>query len=108
MIKINPYIYSAHCIAHRLSLACESAEKQVEFCIYAKLLLKKIHSFFSNSSKRVQVLYTYQETYNKPLLKIPKIFDIQWLSLYEAINNICISIEPLLDTFFHIIYESKN
>ncbi|CAG8836298.1 24645_t:CDS:1, partial [Racocetra persica] len=106
--KVNPYIYSTHCIAHRLSLACESAEKQVEFCIYAKSMLKKIHVFFSNSSKRIQILSTYQETLNNPQLKILKIFDVRWLSLYEAVNNICFSIEPLLDTLLHTISESKN
>ncbi|CAG8808762.1 6033_t:CDS:2, partial [Dentiscutata erythropus] len=75
----------------------------VEFCIYAKSVLKKIYAFFSNSSKRIQTLSTYQETLNNPQLKILKIFDVRWLSLYEAVNNICFSIEPLLDTFLHTI-----
>ncbi|CAG8662431.1 5094_t:CDS:2, partial [Dentiscutata heterogama] len=84
MIQINPYIFTTHCIAYKLALACEAAEKQV------------------------QTLSKYQEVLNMPILKIKKIFDICWLSFYEAINNFCLSIEPLLDTFLHTMIESKN
>ncbi|CAG8833517.1 17568_t:CDS:2, partial [Racocetra persica] len=108
MAQINPYIFTTHCIAHRLSLACEFAEKQVELCQYSKSLLKKVYAFFNHSNKRVQLLVKHQEILNKPILKIPKIFDIRWLSLYEAVNNFCCSIEPLLDTLLYVMTESKN
>ena len=66
----NPYLFTMHCIAHRLALACNSAEKQVPFCKYVEDIMKSIYSFFSSSSKRQEILRQYQSILDHPILKI--------------------------------------
>src|SRR5205085_8977676 len=85
-----------------LALACNSTQKQVAFCKYIETLIKETYNFFSNSEKRVDTLKQFQLVLDHPILKIKNIFDIRWLSWYEAVKNLCISIELLLDTFIEI------
>ncbi|GES83200.1 zinc finger protein 862-like [Rhizophagus clarus] len=98
----NPYLFVSHCIAHRLALACNSAQKQVAFCKYIETLIKETYHFFSNSEKRVETLRNFQSILDHPTLKIKNIFEIRWLSWYEAVKSICVSIGPLLDTILEI------
>nr|CAG8472894.1 2529_t:CDS:2 [Entrophospora candida] len=42
----------------------------------------------------------YQNFLDHPLLKVKQIYDIHWLSWYDAVKSICLSVEPLLDTIF--------
>ena len=39
----NPYLFVSHCIAHRLALACNSAQKRVTFCKYIENLIKETY-----------------------------------------------------------------
>jgi hypothetical protein len=84
----NKCLFITHCIAHRLALACNSAEKQVSFCKHIEFIMKLIYSFFSNYSKRIDTLHKYQEILNHPILKIKQIYEIRWLSWYEAVKNL--------------------
>ena len=106
--KNNPYLFITHCIAHRLSLASENAYRQVDFCKKAEQIMKRCYKFFSKSSKRIDTLHGYQEFLNKPEIKICKIFDIRWLSSFEAVKNLCITLEPLLDTLVSTAAEITN
>ena len=90
------------------TLACNSAEKQVSFCKHVKFIIKSIYNFFSNSSKRIDTLHKYQEILDHPILKIKQIYEIRWLSWYEAVKNLCLSIEPLMDTLLEIITITTN
>ena len=76
----NKCLFITHCIAHRLALACNSAEKQVAFCKYVENIMKLVYNFFSNSSKRIDILHKYQEILEHPILKIKQIYEIRWLS----------------------------
>ncbi|CAG8738034.1 9848_t:CDS:2 [Rhizophagus irregularis] len=40
--EINECLFITHCIAHRLALACNSAEKKVDFCKHAEHVISKI------------------------------------------------------------------
>jgi hypothetical protein len=104
----NKCLFITHCIAHRLALACNSAEKQVSFCKHVEYIMKSIYSFFSNSSKRIDILHKYQEILEHPILKIKQIYEIRWLSWYEAVRNLCLSIEPLMDTLLETITTTTN
>ncbi|RGB24696.1 hypothetical protein C1646_772730 [Rhizophagus diaphanus] len=44
----NKCLFIIHCIAHRLALACNSAEKQVPFCKHVELIMKSVYNFFYN------------------------------------------------------------
>ncbi|CAG8579130.1 15652_t:CDS:1 [Funneliformis caledonium] len=98
----NPYLFVSHCITHRLALACNSAQKKMVFCKYIETLIKETYNFFSNAKKRVDTLRQFQSVLDYLILKIKNIFEIRWLSWYEAVKSICISIKPLLDTFLEI------
>ncbi len=104
----NECLFITHCIAHRLALACNSAEKKVAFCKNVEYTIKSIYSFFSNSSKRVDILHRYQEILEHPILKIKQIYEVRWLSWYEAVKNLCLSIEALMDTLLEAITTTTN
>ena len=72
----NECLFITHCIAHRLALACNSAEKKVDFCKNVEYIIKSVYSFFSNSSKRVDTLHKYQEILDHPILKIKQIYEV--------------------------------
>ena len=104
----NECLFITHCIAHRLALACNSAEKKVDFCKYAKYIIKSVYNFFSNSSKKIDTLHKYQEILEHPILKIKQIYEVRWLSWYKAIKNLCLSIEPLMDILLDTITTTTN
>ena len=104
----NPYLFTTHCIAHRLALACNSAEKQVFFCKHVENIMKSVYSFFSSSSKRQETLRQYQTVLDHPILKIQQIHEIRWLSWYEAVKNLCLTIEPLMDTLLEMSVTSNR
>ncbi|CAB4378588.1 unnamed protein product [Rhizophagus irregularis] len=91
-----------------LALACNSAEKKVDFCKYAEHVIRSVYTFFSNSTKRIDILHKYQEILEHPILKIKQIYEVRWLSWYEAIKNLCLSIEPLMDTLLETITSTPN
>ena len=104
-------MFITHCIAHRLVLACNSAEKKVAFCKnveYTNNTIKSIYSFFSNSSKRVDILHRYQEILEHSILKIKQIYEVRWLSWYKAVKNLYLSIEALMDTLLEAITTTTN
>ncbi|CAH1770032.1 13839_t:CDS:2, partial [Entrophospora sp. SA101] len=92
--QINHFLYITHCIAHRLSLACGDAQEQVEFCKSVESVMKKVYLFFSKSSKRCDLLKHYQKFLDHPLLKVKQIYDIRWLSWYDAVK-----------TFLYFLYD---
>ena len=88
-----------HCVAHRLALACKDARKEIEFYKEAELIVKKIYSYFKNSSSRIQQLKEIQDLLECSILKIKRLYEIRWLAWYEAIKNICNLIPALLQVF---------
>ncbi|GES75518.1 zinc finger protein 862-like [Rhizophagus clarus] len=84
----NECLFITHCIAHRLALACNTAEKKVDFCKHIEYIIKS--------------------TYKHPILKIKQIFEVHWLSWYEAVKNLCLSIEPLMDTLLETMTTTNN
>jgi hypothetical protein len=72
----NECLFITHCIAHRLALACNSAEKKVDFCKYVEHVIKLVYNFFSNSTKRMDILRKYQEILEYPILKIKQIYEV--------------------------------
>ena len=70
--------------------------------------MKSIYSFFSSSSKRQKILWQYQMILDHPILKIRQIYEIRWLSWYEVVKNLCLTIEPLMDTLLEISITSNR
>ena len=108
LFQRNKYLVVTHCIAHRLALACNSAQKNSIFCNEVEMLIKNTYKFFKNSAKRIEILTRNQEVLNHPILKIHKIFDVRWLSWFQAVKNLCLSIEPLMDTLTEVIIDAQD
>ncbi|UZO28291.1 uncharacterized protein OCT59_021824 [Rhizophagus irregularis] len=49
--KLNNFITSTHCVAHRLHLASEEAANETPYFAHYKTIIKGIYSYFSNSYK---------------------------------------------------------
>ncbi|GES91614.1 zinc finger protein 862-like [Rhizophagus clarus] len=107
-LRIKERNIITHCIAHRLTLACNLAEKHVLFCKHVEFIMKSIYNFFSNFSKRIDTLHKYQEILDHPILRIKQIYEIKWFSWYEAVKNLCLSIKPLMDTLLEMITTITN
>ncbi|PKY61290.1 hypothetical protein RhiirA4_449820 [Rhizophagus irregularis] len=59
--KLNNFITSTHCVAHRLHLASEEAANETPYFAYYKTIIKGIYSYFSNSYKRMYELKKIKE-----------------------------------------------
>src|SRR3954464_7698357 len=68
----NECLFITHCIAYKLALACNSAEKKVDICKHAEHVIKSVYNFFSNLTKRIDILHKYQEILKHPILKLNK------------------------------------
>src|SRR5204863_372219 len=83
----NPYLFSNHCIAHRVHLAAEDAAKEVPYFNSYKKIVKGIYTFFSGSYKRMYELKSIQEDSENPDLSILNIVETRWLSWANVIHN---------------------
>ncbi|CAB5367410.1 unnamed protein product [Rhizophagus irregularis] len=59
--KLNNFITSTHCVAHRLHLASEEAANETPYFTHYKTIIKGIYSYFSNSYKRMYELKKIKE-----------------------------------------------
>ncbi|GET53267.1 zinc finger protein 862-like [Rhizophagus irregularis DAOM 181602=DAOM 197198] len=59
--KLNNFITSTHCVAHRLHLASEEAANETPYFAHYKTIIKGIYSYFSNSYKRMYELKKIKE-----------------------------------------------
>ncbi|GET02515.1 zinc finger protein 862-like [Rhizophagus clarus] len=72
----NECLFITYCIAYRLTLACNTAKKKVDFCKHIEYIIKSIY--------------------------------IRWLSWYEAVKNLCLLIEPLMNTLLETMTTINN
>ncbi|RGB40898.1 hypothetical protein C1646_752773 [Rhizophagus diaphanus] len=63
--------------------------------------------FFSNSEKRIETLRNFQTILDHSTLKIKNIFEIRWLSWYEAVKNYLIELSKIFQSKF-IIFSNIN
>ena len=94
-----------HCT--QISFSLQFSRKKSRF-LQVKYIIKSVYNFFSNSSKRVDTLRKYQEILDHPILKIKQIYEVRQLSWYETVKNLCLSIEPLMDTLLETITTTTN
>ena len=94
-----------HCT--QISFSLQFSRKKSRF-LQVKYIIKSVYNFFSNSSKRVDTLRKYQEILDHPILKIKQIYEVRQLSWYETVKNLCLSIEPLMDTLLETIATTTN
>ncbi|KAF0773511.1 zinc finger protein 862-like [Aphis craccivora] len=94
-----PYI---HCQAHVLSLALTSMRNKFPKIKRVFHVLKDIYKLLHQSPKREELLHKIQVILNDPILKIPEVIEIRWLSHYKIVHAIKQSYIAITTTCEHI------
>ena len=97
-----PHLHEYHCVAHREALAVGQAYQSISYYVRLESVLKAIYSHFSHSSCRIEQLKEIFQLVERKFVRIHKIYDIRWLSRYEAVNAIVTAYQPLLLYFENI------
>ena len=77
-----------HCEAHRLSLACSDAAKDIQFLKSYKDTLKNLYIYVSGSGIRVSKLEALQSIMEEPQLKLKDPISVRWLAMENAVSTI--------------------
>jgi hypothetical protein len=100
LIKRAPFAIQNHCIAHRLNLAFKDSEQAIEDKLEGirelDYLARELYNFFKRSPKRCLDLEKYARINKIRSYKILKVYDIRWLSKFNALDNIRKNLDPLL------------
>lgn len=84
----NPYLFSIHCIAHRLQLASIDAVNEDRSFEHFECTLRLLNSYFGKSTSRMHALEEMQRLCGDPLLKPVRISDTRWLSTHAAVSRV--------------------
>ena len=96
MRKDNPYLIDIHCIAHRLALASSQAANNIPYLQKYKWFVISIYSYFSHSASRQTRLKELEQVLQDPVLKYRPLYEVRWLSMFQAVHAIRINLSSLL------------
>jgi hypothetical protein len=101
LIKRAPFALQNHCIAHRLNLAYKDSERDTADDNFEALkdldsLTRELYSFFKKSPQKCLDLEKFARLKKQPAYKMLKVYDVRWLSKFNAIENIRKNLEALL------------
>jgi hypothetical protein len=100
--KVNHFLTSIHCVAHRTNLAAIDATKVGPCKIMSKeinALLNSVAMHFKKSCKRKNVLLQLQEKLVDSTKCLKRCHKIRWLSRWQAVTILCNSLENVLIYF---------
>ena len=83
-----PLLTHVHCVAHRLSLACSDAAKDIPFLKSYKDTLKNLYIHVSGSDVRVKKLESIQAVMEEPQLKLKDPISVRWLAMESAVSTV--------------------
>ena len=83
-----PLLTHVHCVAHRLSLACSDAAKEIPFLRSYKDTLKNLYIHVSGSGVRVKKLESMQAIMEEPQLKLKDPISVRWLAMESAVSTV--------------------
>ena len=104
------HLLNAHCVYHRLALACADSSDQLNFLKEFELTLTQLWAFFNNSPKRLNIyLKTAHKIHNIETLhgskrkdvvkKVKKAVNTRWFSLHASVDAVYEEYVGLLETF---------
>ena len=96
--KLNPFMLSMHCVAHKLALASENAASQVPYCRQHHSTLKGLYNFFHTSPNHYSALKEMMEILNDPVVHIQQVHTIRWLTMHRAVEAVRKCFPSLLST----------
>ena len=74
--RVNPYLISIHCVAHRLALASSQAASEVSTIVKYRQTLSALYGHFSHSSVKSHELREIQQVLDDPEIKLKKLYDV--------------------------------
>ena len=96
--KLNPFMLSMHCVAHKLALASASAASSVPYCSKHNSTLRGLYNYFHTSPNNYSVLKEMMEIFNEPEVHIQQVHTIRWLSMHRAVESVRKCLGSLLST----------
>ena len=96
--KYSPFITQAHCVAHRLALACSDSVKSIPCFETFKSRFNTLYFHFSSSATRAAKLQSVQEVLEDPVLKIKEPHHIRWLSMKNAVSAVYKTYPSVINT----------
>ena len=100
--KVNPFILSIHCVAHRTNFASLNAANSASYKNLSTLfdnLINDTASHFKRSSKAKSRLNELQEKIYDAQKSLKKYQKIGWLSRWQSITTLCDTLERVLTYF---------
>ena len=97
LYRDNPYVIDMHCIAHRL--ASSQAAAKISYLQKYKRYLIAIYSYFSHSAVRQSRFRELEQLLEEPVLKYHQLYEVRWLSMFEAVRAVRRTLSSLLMFF---------
>ena len=88
LAKESPYLTRVHSIAHRLSLACSDAPKDVSFLKSYKDTLRNLYIHVTGSGIRVNKLESMQQVMEERQRRLKDPINVRWLAMENAVMAI--------------------
>ena len=93
--KQFPHIVKISCTAHKVNLAAEILDEQLQFRRISNLV-RDIATYFNRSPKRAEPLRQYQEKLGLKILKLIKVNETRWMPVKKALDNVLSMLPALL------------
>uniref|UniRef100_A0A8C4PWW6 Uncharacterized protein n=1 Tax=Eptatretus burgeri TaxID=7764 RepID=A0A8C4PWW6_EPTBU len=91
-----PYLFTWHCMNHRLELAVSDAVDEVQSIIHFKAFMQKIHNLYSQSNKNSRELLEAALEVGSRVKKIGRVLNTLWVaSSFRAVKAVWRSYEAL-------------
>ena len=84
--RVNPFLISIHCKAHKLALCTSQASTGIQFLSTFKETLTALYRYFQKSSLQTHQLKEFQEIFQQPQLKVEEFHEIRWFAFYGALE----------------------
>lgn len=99
MKEDNPMLVSSGCIAHKLALCTSQAANTVPYMKEYQEILTSLFYHFKKSAVRSQKLTAIQEILDEPKIKVKEVFEVRWLSFFNALEVVFKCLDSLLTYF---------
>ena len=95
--RLNPYLITFHCVAHRLQLGVGDAANEVPYFVEFESILRALCTHFSLSSQRKDALWKAYEVCDIVAREIVKWGATRWLSRANSIDSIFSGYQAILE-----------
>ena len=96
--RLNPFMLSMHCVAHKLVLASENAASTVPYCRYHHSTLRGLYNYFHTSPNKYSILKVMMEVLQDPVVHLQQVHSIRWLTMHRAVEAVRKCFPSLLST----------